>query len=437
MVEPTQPGAAPPRYERVFAVGLMLLATNALIPLLSDPSGTSTDPSGNGTLQALWIAIYAVVAFLIYRRRVPMWPRLVADPALLVLLFLALLSTMWSDAPGITIRRSVALGFTVLVALYVAQRFSRSDLLDLVLATLGIAVILSFVFALAMPRYGIDPTHAGAWRGVFETKNELGRLAAIASALWVVRATSVRRRRLLASLMAGACVVATIESGSRTSLVVSLAAVGILLMLPFVRADSYFVASSMMFALGGAILLGAYAFTHIGTLLHLFGASSTLTGRTSIWAAVWSSIQHRFWFGYGYSGFWLGPNSAAAAVAAQIGTMPAHSHNGELDVWLQLGAVGVAAFAVWFVFGVRSTWRLMRAGEITDAWPFLFIGLLFVSNLTESDLIARNSFFWMIAVAAVAQSRLRAEEPAALATVSDQHETRAPSGRRSLGMAGG
>ena len=38
----------------------------------------------------------------------------------------------------------------------------------------------------------------------------------------------------------------------------------------------------------------------------------TLTGRTELWATVIEMIREHPWFGYGYSGFWLGWDGESA-----------------------------------------------------------------------------------------------------------------------------
>src|SRR5262249_4294022 len=134
---------------------------------------------------------------------------------------------------------------------------------------------------------------------------------------------------------------------------------------------------------------------HPGRALGTLNASTTLTGRTAIWNAVWTMIQRHFWFGYGYGGFWRGLAGPSAYVGSVVGSTPPHSHHGSLDTWLDLGAVGLVLLAVSLATTFGLAWCAMRGAEsLVETWPLVFVVFLLLYNLTESALVVRNSLFW-------------------------------------------
>src|ERR1041384_1226760 len=165
------------RFEKCFAVLVMLLSMDAILPLIRRISGVTIDEiKGDPLAQVLFSGVYllTLVLVVIHRRRVG--KTIKRDPLLWLLVILAVASTAWSTAPGVTGRRAVALLGTTLVGVFLASRFSVKEIVRLACWALGIAAALSFASVLLLPKYAIETgIHAGAWRGVFVQKNILGR----------------------------------------------------------------------------------------------------------------------------------------------------------------------------------------------------------------------------------------------------------------------
>ena len=74
-------------------------------------------------------------------------------------------------------------------------------------------------------------------------------------------------------------------------------------------------------------------------LAEAVGRDPTLTGRTVIWNAVLSTHTNPL-IGSGYESFWLGPR--LQEVWAQTGGGITEAHNGYLEIYLNLGIVGLS-----------------------------------------------------------------------------------------------
>ena len=379
-----------------FAFVALCISTAALVPLVG--GNAATDPVGNPTLQKVWAIVYAVFVILVVRNLRGFRDLLLRYRAMLFITELALVSTAWSADPSVTVRRSVALGFTCLIAIYLAERFDAQELGGLVACVLAAVVLASLLFVVVDPAVGLDPTHPGSWRGVFTTKNELGRLASLSTLIWLLRTRVSGWSRVSGLMMACVSAWVTWESGSKTSLVVVAVIFVLFLALPILRARPYLVIAGLAFAFAGATLALGIVFAH-GGLVSSTGPYGTLTGRTAIWAAVWRAIAAHPLLGYGYGAFWLGWTGPSAGVWNQLGSTPPHAHNGILEVWLELGAIGVAALVWWLALSIQSAWRLLRSADSFSAWPLLFLVATVVNNLTEVTFVERNSFVWLVALA--------------------------------------
>jgi O-antigen ligase len=74
-------------------------------------------------------------------------------------------------------------------------------------------------------------------------------------------------------------------------------------------------------------------------------------------------------------------------------------HNGYLDLWLQLGLLGVVLFAVSFITSLFKAIALIRRenGWI-EMFPLLFLIFMAIHNITESTILFRNQISWILYV---------------------------------------
>lgn len=403
--------------ERAFVVVVILLSTGALLPLLHNEGRTVVSAAqvvdvaqGDPVTQIVWLGVYGITALLAIMR----WRQIVyvitRDKLLLVLVGIALVSIVWSVVPELTLRRGVALGGTTLFAAYLAARFSMSELLRLLAWALGIAALFSLLFALALPSYGIyiDP-RGEAWGGIYSHKNTLGRTMALGAIVFLFLALSDRKHRWITLGGFGLSVAILLLSESVTSLVTFLI---LLALWPLYMTLRWRYVSKVPFyamvALGGVLVVAWLLAGNLETVvLGALGRDPTLTGRTELWSAVLERIQERPLLGYGYGAFWLGWTGESAHVLLRmlgqgIGANYGAADNGFLDLWLQLGLVGVLAFAIGFVraFFRAVTW--VRQTTTTEGlWPLVLLTYILFYNSSESAILAYNNVLWILYVAAL------------------------------------
>jgi O-antigen ligase len=153
-------------------------------------------------------------------------------------------------------------------------------------------------------------------------------------------------------------------------------------------------------AFGALFSLGATSFAE--AVLGSLGKDLSLTGRTDIWPFVIDKIQERPLLGYGFAVFWNGLQGESAYIWRALKWTVPDSHNGFIDLWVDMGFVGFFLFCITFVQTlIRAvTWVRVTQSWIT-LWSLLLLVYLMLSNLSESALFARNSLIWVLYTALV------------------------------------
>lgn len=140
------------------------------------------------------------------------------------------------------------------------------------------------------------------------------------------------------------------------------------------------------------------------------GRNPTLTERTDIWAMVINLVPNR-WVGTGYESFWLGPRLDAMVQNVTRWWVPNESHNGYLEIYANLGWLGVGCLACvifWGYFRVIRGWRLKRAGSDLMLAYFLS-GVIF--NLTEAAFFRMLTPVWLFFLLAITAPGVQKQLP--------------------------
>jgi exopolysaccharide production protein ExoQ len=158
-------------------------------------------------------------------------------------------------------------------------------------------------------------------------------------------------------------------------------------------------------ALIAGVLVGASVFVwllgNVEGALAVLDRDVTLTGRTDLWPAVLEMIAKRPWLGYGYDAFWMGWEGESAQVwiiLAGFGRnfFPTHAHNGVLELWLNLGLLGVLVFALVLLLTFGRAIRLMRSTKAMDGvWPLAYLTFMLLVGITYPISLQRNSI-WLV-----------------------------------------
>jgi len=414
--------------ENIFVIFVLFLSTGAIIPLVRLEKGVIFDPvQGDPVMQGLWLGIYVITFILLFMR----WKKAVRtvkqNKLLLLLVGLAFISLLWSVSPLVTLRRSLALLGSTAFGIYLASSYEWRNLVKMLVIAFGLGAVLSLGFVLLLPSYGVqhDIYYSGAWRGIYIHKNTLGSMMTLAAITWLLYFFSDTKGRISSLVFLGISMELLFLSRSKTSLIMF-----VFLSLPLL-AYYYSIGNrrKILPAVLAILLIGSSAFLlikqpdmlkavsglvspkntialHLPEKLnsaHLPEVDPTFTGRTVLWQSVWGMIQQRPWLGYGYSAFWLGWNWPSGLVWGSVQWEPPNAHNGFLDLWLQLGLLGVVIFTVPFLITILKTFILIwKKKGIFALFPLSFLLIMLLNNLSETFILLQNNIFWILYVAVYA-----------------------------------
>jgi exopolysaccharide production protein ExoQ len=417
--------------ERAF-VFLVLLSSMTVVDALTRPAYQGgRDPDVISTEVPLPTVIiesgvYAVGALLVLTRwrRVAIAARRVWP--LVALTLLAAISIAWSDAPMLTVRRSVFLLGSTLIGIYLGERFSMEQLLRWLAQMLCVIIVASVILFCISPSSAIDYTaYNGAWKGVTINKNTFGWYMAIAVAvLTLVRFRHFRWLRYVFLLSAA---VLLLLSRSATSLV------GCLLMVSFIPLWRVVRSGAKTRRLAYALILmatcaGVYLiWAEQELLFRVLGRDSTFTGRTDLWALVVSAISRHPILGYGYGAFWSGMKAEVLNIYIASKWLPMGAHNGFLELCLAFGIVGLPLFLYFILRSFRMAKDYMRANESwLSIWPITYLLMFVFHNLFESHLLETRSLEYLIFVSVTTSLALECRRAESWGLGRESHLLAAP-----------
>ncbi len=326
----------------------------------------------------------------------------------------AVLSTAWSEAPVLTLRRAGAFALAALFGMLLPLCYGPARLVRLLQITFLLLALGSALLALGFPSLGLDAStgHGGDWQGVFTQKNACGR--GMVFALTAVLASP--RFRWFEGFLFLVFAIELILSGSRGAWAIGLVTLAALLLLrcgsQLDRAGRFLLFGVVAIATAGAATLAVVWFADLAEWM---GRDATLTGRTAIWHEVWTAILQRPLLGYGFSAFWRGAEGASWNVVVALHFVLFHAHNGFLEMWINLGLVGLALFAAGYLRALRLLASELFAGRCSAAvWPAGVVLLVFLYDLDENTLLSFNGLFFVLyagAVVAIETRNLAAERP--------------------------
>jgi len=412
---------------------MILLSRSPVAWFAPEQSGNLISRFTEGNpFEAAFFAVLIVAAILVLNHRstrVLYFFR--TNAPLLCYLLYCLLSILWSDHPGTTVKRIVkGFGVIAIVLLLLTEKNVTGAFERVLTRAAYILLPLSTILILFFPHLGTfydDTTKVTYYVGVATQKNELGSCCMICgvSLLWAFlnawhdRQDRHRTHRLiLNALMYILAFVLILVCDSMTSF--SCLVIASVVMLWIRRSGQ---TPSLHGMVAGMIALAAFAsfLDSSGTLLSLLGRNATLTGRTDIWRAVLAQHTNPL-IGCGFESFWMSPR--IESVWQTIGyTGVAEAHNGYLEIYINLGLIGIVLLAILLGSGYRNAVMSYRAnpplGQLRIA---LFIASI-IYNFSEAGFRAMSTT-WMILVFATVHyipPDLTAPRAVALREISTQN----------------
>jgi len=349
------------------------------------------------------LAVLAAVS-LIARRHELEW-RGVLPLSLLVFLGWSALSIFWSSYQWATLGSLVYQFAFAGLALYVALvrdmiQIVRAfgDALRFVLGgSIFVEVLSGLLIDTPLQFIGVagNLDNLGPVQGLLGTRNEFGLVALIAL---VTFGTELVTRSVQRGVGIGSLVVAALSillSQSPVSMgvlfvlgIVSFALLGLRRLKPE-RRRVWQISLAVAAVLS---LLMAYAFR--GRILTILDASSELAYRFGLWQETAQLTRVHTIEGWGWIGAWREGLAPFYAIDSANGIPHGSALNAYLDVWFQLGVVGLFSLIALVGLGLARSWVLAsQQRSRVFVWPALVLVALLMTSLAESTILV--DFGWM------------------------------------------
>jgi O-antigen ligase len=375
------------------------------------------DNNLNGSpIDAVFFLVLLILALCVLfnrgRRTLTFLNTSLPKPVLIYFVF-CLLSVSWSDYPVPAVKKWIkAAGDLAMILIVLTDEQPVAALRRLYSRTGFILLPLSLLFIKYYPSLGrgYDPyTGAPSSNGLTLNKNTLGAIAyvlllgaiwRVLALLWQNETPPNRRRQLLAQgalLFIGVTVL--IKASSLTSSVSFVVGAGLLLTTKrlFMRRNPAALHALVVLLIVTVVsveLLGGGA-----SVVRALGRNPTLTGRTDIWAAVIPMAPNPL-LGAGFESFWLSPRVAGELWKLMPGLPLNEAHNGYIEVYLNLGLVGVGLIALILIDGYRRSVKAFRRAPAIGGLLLAYIVAAIFYNLTEAGfrMMHANWIFFLLAI---------------------------------------
>lgn len=306
----------------------------------------------------------------------------------------------WASTGGL----AYLLGFSVL-GVYVALVRDTIQIIrsfgDVLRFVLGLSLALELLSGLlidnAIEFLGIagNLDQLGPIQGIVGNRNELGLLAVVAGISFVIewRTRSVRTGIAVGSLIGASLTLAL----TRSPIAFGTAAVAIVAMLvlygirrlPMERRQFWQYSSLALVTVAGVIIWLARA-----PIIAALNAGGELTFRLRLWQQVWSLVPLHPTEGWGWIGQWhpdVPPYLLFDTISPRSLTSASNAY---LDVWFQLGVIGIAMFVLLVGLAFVRSWLLAaHQRSVIFTWPAVVLAALLTASLAESSILIE--FGWV------------------------------------------
>ena len=380
---------------------------------------------GNPLDRNLLAALIFIGVLILVQRRQRVAAILRANLPVVLFFSYCLFSLLWSDFPYVGFKRWIrGVGDVVMVLIILSDRdwlaVRRKVYAWVGFLVIPLSILLIRDYSELGRAYGVDGS--SFWTGVTTNKNELGMicmifgLAALARVfdIWYGREGKKRIRLLVAH---GTIVIMAAWLIHVANSATSLACFGLgatILVVTHLRLVLkrpvllHLIVWSLLFVGVSALFLG------VGSgLVHDLGRNSTLTGRTDVWKKVVTFVDDPI-FGEGYETFWLGPRlEKMRDFAAGLN----QAHNGYIEIYLNLGAVGIVLLGVLIFTGYRRIVKWFRYDPDAARLMLVYFVVALPYNFTEAAFKMRSPVWisFLIAIMAIPQLSAKKQEKTLIA----------------------
>jgi O-antigen ligase len=352
------------------------------------PKAQNIDEIGTSNIinQVVYILIFVMATIAILPKRKEFLLILFEEKFLTIFILWCTLSISWSDYSFVSFKRLFQIYTVVLATMAFLLHYPGEEkILNLIKIVLYPYLIASIIVVVIVPG-ALDPDFK-TWRGLTSHKNVLGQIGVISIIFCYMfyRDSKNLYSKITSVFMIIVSFLLTVGSFSSTSILMLL----VILLLGMVRLiDKIFTPLGISRTLSMAFLY-TFLLTIIITLIfepdiisilpRTFGKDTSFSGRTDLWAYMMIEIAKHPILGVGYQGFWVVESELILRLYKIFNWLPNQSHNGYIDIWNELGIIGLILFILLIINYYIKLIKLKKE----HIWKF-FILIALISNWQEA-----------------------------------------------------
>ena len=386
-----------------------------------------------GYIAALVVLVALLAASLIARRDEIDWHWAILPISLLAYLGWLGLSVLWSEYERVTITSFGYLVLVTFVGVYIGLSRdtiqvirSFGDVLRAVLlVSLVLEVLSGIIFDAPIAALNIqgELAYGGPISGLVSTRNQLGLIAAIAVVTFAIewRTRSVTRYVAIPSLAlaVGTIVFTRSPVAGMVTVVLLLAGAALYGIRRLPEARRQFAQYAV---LGALALFAALSWAFRAPIIALFNATGELEFRLQLWQRVLDFVPVHWLEGWGWAGIWNSSTPPYAGLTPTDGRPHDSALNAIVDLWLQVGAVGVFVFLALVGLAFVRSWLLAgRRRSVVHTWPALVLVALITVSVAESSIL--TGFGWLLFVICCVKASAELSWRSALSPRPEQADT--------------
>jgi len=393
---------------------------NLGVPVVSD--GQEQYLEGSPIDRNVYLALIVAGLFVLFRRRRKWGLILRRNIWLIVFLAYCGLSTMWSDYTFVAFKRYIKeLGNFIMVMIIITEIQPVEAIKAIYRRMAYVMLPLSVVYIKYFPNIGRCFTPAGdaMYTGVSTHKNSLGVLCLICFLIFFWNLLQMRVKGLKFNNNKEALIHVFFMfmimwlfymANSATCIFCCILGICILvgLGIPFIKRNARYISAYAVFILCVFLFL-EFAVDITSLIISSLGRDVTLTGRTPLWAELISFGTNPL-IGKGYMSFWLS-DEVFEILWAKYWWKPNQAHNGYLEIYLNLGLIGVILLISIIVSFYRDVIRRIATDVDLQKLRLAFFVVALFANITEGYFIGLTQLWFVFILMAMASSVTHAALP--------------------------
>lgn len=376
---------------------------------------------------------FTTLCLIVYTKYPAINSRTPIPKSLSAFLILITVSVAWSAYPGATSLGILSQFMATFIAFFFVRYLTLEELITSLGKSLRWIIGLSVLFEAfvatvlrtpILPFWttppDVDPIpgpffwsanlllNGGPIQGIVGNRNLLAFVAALCLIISILEILHKQSLRL--GIWIGLCIATLLLTRSATIFFILVATTAMSALVIWCRS----LHEHKRLALYIAALIGTFAtiivfFLWSDIIFSFLGKSPDMTGRSDIWRSVIDLASQRPILGWGWVSYWAPWTEPLGSLVERHGVTYLQAHNAWLDIWMQIGYVGLIFFSTMALITAWKAWffavdkrqvhlRSPKPYTTTTLFPILMLTALLTHTISESRILVEGGWVLFIAL---------------------------------------